>query len=72
VQPEVSRPLGSHEDLYSPLDQLGRELRQPVELSFGPAVLDGDVCSLRVAELPESIQERFTQGPAVVVEPGER
>jgi hypothetical protein len=43
------------EDVYSSLGQLGRELRQPVELSFGPAVLDGDVCSLRVAELPESI-----------------
>ena len=43
-----------HDDINLETHQLGRKLREPIELSLRISVLDGDVLSFYVAKLAQS------------------
>jgi hypothetical protein len=40
-----------YDDINLVTDELGRQVREPLVLSLGRDVLDGDVVAIRVAEL---------------------
>jgi hypothetical protein len=57
------RDGGLGDDQIDPeLDQLNREVRQPGVVLLGPAVLDGEILTLDVAEIPHPLQERVLPG----------
>jgi hypothetical protein len=47
---------GDHSDLTA--NQIGRQGRQSIELTFGPAIFDRDISALNVAGFLETIAER--------------
>src|SRR5262245_2585727 len=44
-----------HDDINLETHQLGRKLREPIDLSLRKSVLDGDVLSFDVAKLAQSL-----------------
>ena len=55
----AARSLRSHrnDDVHLELDQLGRQVGEAVEPSFGPSGLEGDVLPFHVAELAQAPTE---------------
>ena len=46
-----------HQDIHLETDQLGREVGEPLELPFRPAVLQDEVLAFDIAERAHSLQE---------------
>ena len=56
------RPSCYHDDINLETHQLGRKLREPIELSLRISVLDGDVLSFYVAKLAQSLPNYLGTG----------
>ena len=48
---------GRHDDVYLETNQLCRQRRGAIRREIGPALLDGDVLSLDVAQFPQPLPE---------------
>src|SRR4029450_12023613 len=58
---------GRDDDVHLEADQLGGEVWEPFDSSLRPPVLDGYVSPFDIAELAESLLERFDKGIGVEV-----
>jgi len=54
-------PPRRHNDIHLEPDELGREIRQPFELSLGITALNDEVLPLHIAEVAEPVQECLEQ-----------